>query len=77
MAAKVRLFLVAGATANAQGEKLSRGAMIRDWPTQMGLAKVCQREEKYQRSLAAIDAAAKVGHGRTDIHWIIREGETL
>jgi tetratricopeptide (TPR) repeat protein len=36
----------------------------------LGLAKVYQREEKYLQALNAIDSAAKLDSGRTDIHYV-------
>ena len=42
--------------------------------SQVGLAKACQREEKYQRALLAIDSAAKLDPGRTEIHYIRGQG---
>ena len=41
----------------------------------VGLAKVYEREEKYQQALAAIDSASKVDPGRTDVHYL--RGQTL
>lgn len=36
----------------------------------MGLAKACQREQKYSEALRAIDAADKLDPRRTDIHYV-------
>jgi len=36
----------------------------------LGLAKIYQREEKYQQSLAALDSAARLDPGRPDIHYL-------
>jgi tetratricopeptide (TPR) repeat protein len=36
----------------------------------VGLAKTYQREEKYPQALSAIDAAARLDRGRTDIHYV-------
>ncbi|HVI08137.1 MAG TPA: tetratricopeptide repeat protein [Candidatus Binatia bacterium] len=36
----------------------------------VGLAKIYHREEKYPQALAAIDAAGKLDPGRTDIHYL-------
>jgi tetratricopeptide (TPR) repeat protein len=36
----------------------------------VGLAKIYQRAEKYQQSLTALDAAAKLDAGRPDIHYV-------
>jgi tetratricopeptide (TPR) repeat protein len=41
----------------------------------IGLAKVYQREAKYQKALIAIDSAARLDPQRTDIHYI--KGQTL
>jgi tetratricopeptide (TPR) repeat protein len=38
--------------------------------SQVGLAKLYRREEKYPQALAAIDAASKLDPGRTDIHYL-------
>jgi tetratricopeptide (TPR) repeat protein len=38
--------------------------------SQIGLAKVYQRQEKYQLSLTTIDAAEKLDPARTDIHYL-------
>jgi Tfp pilus assembly protein PilF len=36
----------------------------------IGLAKVYQREQKFQPALAAIDSASKLDPARTDIHYL-------
>ena len=36
----------------------------------LGLAKACQREEKYAQALTAIDSAGKLDPDRTDIHYV-------
>jgi tetratricopeptide (TPR) repeat protein len=54
-------------------EKSYREALRRDprlVNSQVGLAKVYQRKEKYMQALAAIDAASKLDSGRTDIHYL-------
>jgi tetratricopeptide (TPR) repeat protein len=38
--------------------------------SQVGLAKVYQREEKYSQALAAIDSAGKLDPDRTDVHYL-------
>jgi tetratricopeptide (TPR) repeat protein len=38
--------------------------------SQIGLAKIYQRQQKYPQSLAAIDAAARLDSGRSDIHYL-------
>jgi tetratricopeptide (TPR) repeat protein len=38
--------------------------------SQVGLAKIYQREEKYSQALAAIDSAGKLDPDRTDIHYL-------
>lgn len=38
--------------------------------SQVGLAKVYQREEKYPQALAAIDSAGKLDPDRTDVHYL-------
>jgi tetratricopeptide (TPR) repeat protein len=36
----------------------------------LGLAKTCQREQKYSQALTAIDSANKLDPNRTDIHYV-------
>lgn len=58
---------------DADAEKSYREALKRDSRlvnSLVGLAKACQREEKYQQALLAIDSAAKLDPGRTDIHYV-------
>jgi Tfp pilus assembly protein PilF len=38
--------------------------------SQVGLAKVYQREEKFSQALAAIDSAGKLDPDRTDVHYL-------
>ena len=38
--------------------------------SQVGLAKIYQREEKYPQALAAIDSAGKLNPDRTDVHYL-------
>jgi tetratricopeptide (TPR) repeat protein len=38
--------------------------------SQVGLAKIYQREEKYPQALAAIDSAGKLDPDRTDVHYL-------
>jgi tetratricopeptide (TPR) repeat protein len=54
-------------------EKSYREALRRDprlVSSQIGLAKIYLRQEKYPQALAAIDAASKLDPGRTDIHYL-------
>lgn len=58
---------------DADAEKSYREALRLDsrlMNSDMGLAKVYLREAKFQQSLAAIDAAAKLDPARTDVHYL-------
>ena len=58
---------------DSEAEKSYREALRRDSRMvnpYVGLAKIYQREEKFQQALAAIDSAAKLDTGRTDIHYL-------
>jgi tetratricopeptide (TPR) repeat protein len=58
---------------DSDAEKSYREALRRDprlVSSQIGLAKIYQRQEKYPQALAAIDAASKLDPGRTDIHYL-------
>jgi tetratricopeptide (TPR) repeat protein len=54
-------------------EKSYREALRRDSRLEnsyLGLAKACQREQKYQQALSAIDSAGDLDPGRADIHYV-------
>jgi tetratricopeptide (TPR) repeat protein len=58
---------------DSDAEKSYRAALRLDSRlinSQVGLAKVYQREEKYTQALAAIDSAGKLDPNRTDIHYL-------
>ena len=58
---------------DSDAEKSYRAALRLDSRlinSQVGLAKVYQREEKYPQALAAIDSAGKLDPNRTDIHYL-------
>lgn len=58
---------------DTEAEKNYREAVKRDSRlvnSYVGLAKVCQRQEKFQQALIAIDSASKVEPGRTDTHYL-------
>jgi tetratricopeptide (TPR) repeat protein len=58
---------------DGEAERSYREAIKRDprlVNSLVGLAKACQRQEKHQQALLAIDAAAKLDPGRTDIHYV-------
>ncbi|MGA8432922.1 MAG: tetratricopeptide repeat protein [Candidatus Sulfotelmatobacter sp.] len=58
---------------DANAEKSYREALrldLRLVNSDMGLAKVYLREAKFQHSLSAIDAAAKLNPARTDVHYL-------
>jgi tetratricopeptide (TPR) repeat protein len=58
---------------DSDAEKSYREALRRDprlLNSYLGLAKVYQREERYPQALNAIDSAAKLDSGRTDIHYV-------
>ena len=58
---------------DSDAEKSYREALRRDprlVNSYVGLAKAYRREEKYRQALGAIDSAAKLDPGRTDIHYV-------
>jgi tetratricopeptide (TPR) repeat protein len=58
---------------DSDAERSYREALRRDprlVSSQVGLAKLYQREKKYPQALTAIDAASKLDSGRTDIHYL-------
>jgi tetratricopeptide (TPR) repeat protein len=58
---------------DGEAEKSYRDALRLDSRlvnSQVGLAKVYQRQEKYTQALAAIDSAGKLDPDRTDIHYL-------
>jgi tetratricopeptide (TPR) repeat protein len=58
---------------DSNAEKSYREAVRRDprmVNSYLGLAKACQRENKYPQALTAIDSAEKLDPRRTDIHYV-------
>jgi len=58
---------------DSDAEKSYREALRRDprlLNSYVGLTKIYQREEKYPQALNAIDSAAKLEPGRTDVHYL-------
>jgi len=58
---------------DSNAERSYREALRRDprlVNSYVGLAKTCQREDKYTQALAAIDSAGKLDARRTDIHYV-------
>ena len=58
---------------NKDAEKNYREALQRDprlVNSDVGIAKICLREQRYPQALSAIEAANKLDPGRTDIHYL-------
>ena len=58
---------------DSDAERNYREALHRDprmVNSYFGLAKTCQREQKYQQALTAINSAASLDPSRTDIHYV-------